>query len=415
MPRKGTAKRKRECLGLAPVKPGKRSWVFGSKLTFLESFEDEYRAAAEIKATGDFYSKIAQLFLKKFGYELNWDEDLDDGQDVADDIDPNEDIDNLDAEESTWRAQYYTEVRRKIGAWYNSKYGGAVSKKQKILTFKELFNKKELEPPAPVKPRILHYYSCKFYTERIKPRVVACWNAVSRTKPVPGVKAPQLVNVWNQVTREAWNSETEPFKKEVLASMEKEHEVAKQAYELAVSGEAPSTPEGYDVAINNAAYYLQPFADGIHNRFGMNVTIMMCGPVPDRGGRIEVRSVHSGMSNGMIPRIWSDFDRARFDNAQRSMVEFSQHCFTEAECRARSLVGRARESTAVDAAPVATQIPGGAPNTVSGGTPDTAPSVTPDGATPPNVMPNGAADADNVSFDADNVSFDAGVLAPVKR
>ena len=101
--------------------------------------------------------------------------------------------------------------------------------------------------------------------------------------------------------------------------------------------------------LNNAAYYLQPFADAAHEHYGMNVTILLCGPIPDRGGRIEMRrsvccmllheagvycegwagSVHAGMSNGLVLRIWSDFDRAGFDAAQRSFVQFSHQCFSK--------------------------------------------------------------------------------------
>ncbi|KAJ7910755.1 hypothetical protein B0H13DRAFT_2329068 [Mycena leptocephala] len=189
MPRAGTAARKRERQGLPPVKPGKRGWVYGSKLPFFEAHHDAYLTAAEMKSTGDFYDKVSQLYLKTYGYNTGWNEDLDEGQDVADDVDPDE----------------------------------------------------------------------------------------------------------------------------------------------------PTTPQEYNIALNNAAYYLQPFADAIQERFGMNVTILMCGPIADRGGRIEVRSVHAGMSNGLVPMIWGDFDRAGFDSAQRSFVDFTHNCFTEAECRARSL------------------------------------------------------------------------------
>jgi hypothetical protein len=40
-------------------------------------------------------------------------------------------------------------------------------------------------------------------------------------------------------------------------------------------------------------------------------------------------SVHAGMSNGLVPRIWSDFDRGGFEAAQRSFVQFSHQCFSK--------------------------------------------------------------------------------------
>jgi hypothetical protein len=47
-----------------------------------------------------------------------------------------------------------------------------------------------------------------------------------------------------------------------------------------------------------------------------------------RGQRLSAGSIHAGTSNGLTPRIWSDYDRGGFDAAQRSFVEFSHQCFS---------------------------------------------------------------------------------------
>ncbi|KAJ6464242.1 hypothetical protein C8R47DRAFT_1079626 [Mycena vitilis] len=331
----------RERQGLAPVKPGKASWVAGTKLVLFESLRDDYLAAAEIKETGAFYSRVAGIFVGTYGHNMDWHDDLAEGQTVADDVDPDEDVDSLTQAEGERRAMFFKTLRGKIGVWFNSTYGRSVEKKKKNkkVTFRAIFDKPELDPPQPVKTRILHYYSRHFYDQRIKPLFTTRWAAASRLP-----NAPKPVTLRNKVTKEAWAAEPEEFKQEVMASREADDKAAREAYAMAVSGEVPTTAEEYNVllrALNNAAYYLQPFADSAHERFGMNVVILMCGPVPERGGRIEVRSIHSGKSNGMVPRIWPEYDRAGFDATQRSFVEFSQHCFTEAECRARSLNGMA--------------------------------------------------------------------------
>ncbi|KAJ7785189.1 hypothetical protein DFH07DRAFT_948268 [Mycena maculata] len=365
MPRKGYAEKKRLRAGLPPVKPGKVGWVHGTKLKFFAAYKKDYLTAAELKKTGQFYDQMAHLYLEKYGYHTVWNDDLEDDADIADDVDPNEDVNSLSVEEAEMRAQYFTVLRNKIGAWYKAQYGGSVSKTAKPMTFKKLFDKPELGPPAPVKPRVLHYYSRRFYDEHIKDRVTARWAAVSarwaehsrveRPPGVPAEKAPSLVAVRSTVTRAVWDGETEAFKKEVMAALKNEHDVAKEAYEKAVAGEAPTTPEARQIGLDNLAYYLQPFADNLHEHFGLNVTFMLAGPIPDRGGRIEVRSIHAGTTNGLVPRIWSDFDRAGFDAAQRSMVEFTHQCFTEAECRARSLNGMAMvQEDAVPAPPAGT-------------------------------------------------------------
>ncbi|KAJ7813176.1 hypothetical protein B0H13DRAFT_2382726 [Mycena leptocephala] len=357
MGRQGAAARRRARLGLAPVKPGKIGWVHGTKLTFFEGFKEQYLAAVELKETGPFYSRIAQKYLDKYGYNTPWEGDLEEGQDVADDVDLDEDVNSLTQEEGEERAEYYAKLRSKIGVWYNGQYGGSVEKKKaNKVSFRTIFDKPELDPPQPVKTRTLHYYSHRFYEERIKPRLVAHWAAVQRLPNLPAI-----VTLWNKVTRECWEAESDEFKAEVLAAREAEHQLAMDAYSSAVSTETPTTPEEYSVALNNAGYYLQPFADSAHERFGMNVVILLCGPVPDRGGRIEVRSIHAGKSNGLVPRIWADYDRAGFDATQRSFIEFSHHCFSksdillddwklnmecdlaEADCRARGLNGMGTE------------------------------------------------------------------------
>ncbi|KAJ7838422.1 hypothetical protein B0H13DRAFT_2367447 [Mycena leptocephala] len=332
MPRAGTAARRRAREGLPPVKPGKVGWVHGTKLVFFTAQKDEYLAAAEINKASSFYSMVAHLYLQKYGYNTPWDGDLENGQEVADDVDPDEDVDSLPAGEGEARAEYFSKLRNKIGVWFNTQYGSVVNKKTKKVTFKTVFDKTALEPPRPAKLRVLHYFSRKFYDELIKDVVTTCYATLSRL-PNP----PAVITVRNAVTKQVWHAQTEAFRSEVLAAREAEHQAALEAYSVAVSGEVLTTAEEYNIALNNAGYYLQPFADAAHEQFRMNVVIMMCGPVPERGGRIEVRSIHSGKSNGLAPRIWADFDRAGFDKAQRSFIQFSHSCFTEDECRARSL------------------------------------------------------------------------------
>ncbi|KAJ7765184.1 hypothetical protein B0H16DRAFT_1717735 [Mycena metata] len=334
MPRAGTAARRRAREGLPPAKPGKIHWVHGTKEVFFRCYKVDFLAAAEVNQPGAFYSRVGRLYLEKYGYHTAWEDDLEHEDDVAEDVDLDEDVNSLSVEEAEFRSDYFAKLRKKIGVWYNENYQTDLptKRKKKKLTFTKLFDKTELDPPAPVKMRTLHFYSRNFYTERVVPRVATRWQALQHL-PNP----PKIITVRAMVTKEAWLAETQEFRDEVILALEKEHETALKAYTMAISGETPTTAEEFSVALNNAVYYIQPFADTIHDRFGMNVAVLLCGPIPDRGGRIEVRSVHSGTSNGMVPRIWSDFDRGGFDGAQRSFVNFSHHCFTEEECRVRAL------------------------------------------------------------------------------
>ncbi|KAJ7782427.1 hypothetical protein DFH07DRAFT_949231 [Mycena maculata] len=249
---------------------------------FLANHKDEYLVVAQLKKTGDFYSRMVQLYLKKYGYYTAWNNDPDEGQDIAKDVDPDKDVNDLDPEVAKKRAVYFNKLRAKIGVWYNSKYSNAAAPQNvQGLSFRKLFDKKELDPPAPIKAQTPHYYSRHFYHDHIKKCVEARWQAVSHLPP-PQWETTSTIN-------QCWKAEDDGFKAEVAAAIQRGHQAAKEAYKLAVSGETPLTPEEYMLVQQNGAYYMQPFADAIRDRFGWNVVIMMCGPVPEHDGRIEVR------------------------------------------------------------------------------------------------------------------------------
>ncbi|KAJ6458522.1 hypothetical protein C8R45DRAFT_1110053 [Mycena sanguinolenta] len=214
MARAGTAARRRAREGKSPVKPGKIGWVHSTKLAFFSAHKNDFLAAAETGKTGPFYSSIGKLYLGTYRFNTPWEGDLPDGKEIADDVDPNEDVNSLAPEVATARAEYFKVLRSKIGVWFNTQYGGGQKRGRKnVKTFKQLFDKTELEPPAPVKSRVLHFYSRHFYDDRIKLRVLTRWAALSRLS-----KPPALITVRNAVTKEAWEAESQEFRDEVIAA-----------------------------------------------------------------------------------------------------------------------------------------------------------------------------------------------------
>ncbi|KAJ7038477.1 hypothetical protein C8F04DRAFT_1256082 [Mycena alexandri] len=338
MGRPGANARRRAREGKSPAKPGRTSWIHGSKIPFMEGYKDDFLKASELGKvyTGRFYDDVADAYLKKYGYNLEFTEDLPEGVDVADDVDEDEDVNALSPEEATARSAKYDELRTSdigFAAVMEAPGCRAVKKLRRLISRRFSINNR-WTPPAPTRARITDFYSRRCYAERIKPRFEARWAVVSKQDPTLAA-----VVVRNAVTKEAWEAESVPFKEEMRAALEAEHAAALAAYETVVKGDAPATPEEYQLALNNAGFYLQPFADAAAERFGMNVALLMCGPTPDRGGAIEVHSVHSGLSGGLVQRAWPDFDRAGFEATRRSFREFSEHCFSSEEKQARSLGG----------------------------------------------------------------------------
>ncbi|KAF8142954.1 hypothetical protein K438DRAFT_1994415 [Mycena galopus ATCC 62051] len=215
----------------------------------VQAHREAFLAAVETKTTSAFYSRVGGLYLKKYGYHTGWEEDLDEGQAAADDVDPDEDVNGLSAEEATWHAEYFNKLQRLASG---------------------------------IMLRL-------FYHERIQPRVDARWAEICRLKLE---KPPSLVKVRNIVTKEAWDSETPEFQRNVLASLAKQHESAQEAHKIALAKDMPLSAEEYSI-------------------------------------------IHAGFSNDLVLLTWNDFDHAGFDAVQSSFVAFTHHCFTEAQCEER--------------------------------------------------------------------------------
>lgn len=88
------------------------SWVHGTKQKFFECRKEEWLREAEENRAGPFYTKMAKLFLLKYGYRLADNEDL--AQDVPD---PSDEAANtvvhkvLERGEAEFRDQYQKNLR----------------------------------------------------------------------------------------------------------------------------------------------------------------------------------------------------------------------------------------------------------------------------------------------------------------
>jgi hypothetical protein len=229
------------------VKPGKQSWVHGTKLDFFTAYKEDFIAAAEIKETGAFYTRIAKLYLKKYGYHTTWGGDLEEGQDTADDVNVDEDVDTLLPEVAEARSAYYTKLRNKIAVWYHAQYGGNVRTKLVPKTFKQLFDRAELELSKPTRKQELHYYSTNFYAESIKPCFITRLAATTRAAAERGEKPLAEVALHQQVMKEVWLAEIPAFRAEISQAIDKLHAAALETYKVALANDTPSTAEEYSM------------------------------------------------------------------------------------------------------------------------------------------------------------------------
>jgi putative NIF3 family GTP cyclohydrolase 1 type 2 len=79
---------------------------------FFKLRKEDYVAATELKRTDVFYKKVAHKYLAVYIYHTPWDGDLEKGQEVADDVDPDEDLDDVPPEEAEHHTKYFKELKR---------------------------------------------------------------------------------------------------------------------------------------------------------------------------------------------------------------------------------------------------------------------------------------------------------------
>ncbi|KAJ7691870.1 hypothetical protein B0H14DRAFT_2651873 [Mycena olivaceomarginata] len=239
----------------------------------------------------------------------------------------------LTPEEKKHRQDFHTKLRTRLGGWYRTQYANLLEEDK--ATFTDIFGRLgEGTRKPPRCPQLLHFYSEKRYQSHIKPHVEQRKNALKKRAEFTGGDPPATITIQNDVTKECWEEESEMFQQEMLREQEREHDIRLKAWRESNADGPNRTAEEFSASTGpskSAAHYLQPFIDVIADRYGMCVSILMVGPIGEHGGRIEMRSVHSGKTRGLVEKDWPLHDPEGFTCVQTSMVDFGHHVFLQAE------------------------------------------------------------------------------------
>ncbi|KAJ7077194.1 hypothetical protein C8R44DRAFT_896376 [Mycena epipterygia] len=222
-----------------PKKPGKVSWVYGTKLVFFSCYKDVWLAAAEKKTTGALYTKLAKLYTLKYSFDMkdnkDFETDFEDPPDeAADGI-----VHGLVPEEAKWQSDYKEALCMRIGAWLRSQYGTLL--KEDKTAFAELFTG-PLDG-APGKPQ--HGQLVQFYESHVRARADARIQTLKCRAELSGEPAPTLIKTSNEVTKECWDEESPSFREEVQVAFEKEYQAAVKAWEVSLVDSPTRTPEEF--------------------------------------------------------------------------------------------------------------------------------------------------------------------------
>ncbi|KAF7796177.1 hypothetical protein EIP86_007351 [Pleurotus ostreatoroseus] len=328
--------------------PGRQSWVQGEKLIFLESLKENYLTAKTDSALSDFLDYLQSLWLYKYGYDLPLDAQLDgpvpDVSNVQISAVPG--LQDVTPEVAKQRAAYIKTLRRKLYSWYYNKYN-TLRRRDQADEVNALI-RHMAEPKRQRKLSVLNAYNKLFWECRIKQVVEERWEPMeaewalkkARGEADDKQKNAAHFKLQNEVAKELYDAEDEETKAAVMELVKKDGEEKAAAASQPKVLPVPETPEEYDHAMKHLPPYLQNIADSLMRRTGMICSIMLCGPIPDKGGKLAVRSLHCGTIPGTVPgKTWPDVDPAGYGIAETSMTRFAARIFTKDDMDARALPG----------------------------------------------------------------------------
>ena len=163
----------------------------------------------------------------------------------------------------------------------------------------------------PVKPSILIAYQREYYNTRVKKEFeeqwleeTKAWAQAVMSGQTEGVDAPVILKTRTRAAKIAWERESQEFRDDFIKTNQEQHEAILDLFER--KNDVPETPEDY---AKYASYLLLPslaytnsyfsaleylpcvvndLVQGLSTRFGMVTSILMCGPIPTKGGTIDV-------------------------------------------------------------------------------------------------------------------------------
>ncbi|TFK78369.1 hypothetical protein K466DRAFT_507386 [Polyporus arcularius HHB13444] len=223
-----------------------------------------------------FYSRLTLLFIRFFTWDRALDSDGNgpDEQPSEDNLNQVLDVTGLEPSEIARRNTIYIELRSKLQRWF--RYHGTKALKSK-------------RPPR--RMQTLQFYSKLYYETRIKSTVDAEWPKVVAQAGSKGTPAPKRLKHQNAVIARKFAAETPEFQAALKAQRDAEFDEELAAWKASSldAMDGPKTAEEFAQALEEASTWIHPLAESLHKRLGLNVSILLTGPMGSSGGRIDVK------------------------------------------------------------------------------------------------------------------------------
>ncbi|KAL0566299.1 SERTA domain-containing protein 3 [Marasmius crinis-equi] len=144
---------------------------------------------------------------------------------------------------------------------------------------------------------------------------------------------------YNDVMRDEFKKLSKEKQQEWEEKSKETHAERLRQWKERMNSKPSEEPQARQACINNLGDFCKPILDGICERTGMAASIVVGGPEPQDGGRINVLAIHGGpLSGGDVPMDWG---RSEVQVWKRKIFpSFARHLkkvFSMDECRARAL------------------------------------------------------------------------------
>ncbi|KAJ7180065.1 hypothetical protein C8R43DRAFT_1117413 [Mycena crocata] len=355
---------------------GRASAFQGEKLLWLLSLETEWRTTESTA----FYDKLPKLFFLRYGYDLPVEKN------VPGDIEDWKPVDRklgLNAEqlqvENDFQEEKRVALRKKLANWFRNKFKGRRLHSGALSAILKRMQAMTGPGRRPRRKTQLAWYSSKYYATKMKADFDAVWEGAKEAVP-----ASARISMCQDFVKSRLDLETEEFHKKLAEEAAEAH--AEEMKKFKESHVVPErTAEEYHEALQTFDEVGIPLADALSERMGMHIILLAIGPVGDQRGEIRLRSIFSDTTSGHTNRIWGEFDRTAFTEAEKSLTRYGKPFFSPEECRTRAW-------PPLEVAPAQPAWDGMIPMAPEGGAP-VPPETTPAPAAPVPVLPSPAATA----------------------
>ncbi|KAF7789829.1 hypothetical protein EIP86_000775 [Pleurotus ostreatoroseus] len=357
--------------GVAPKPRGRRSAKAPEIIDYLTRHKVDYYAATEApiqlregdnityvvkQQTTRFLDSITNLVMHKYGIDVDMDAPI-----AQDPPDPDEKLADESPRRPDWTEEQVEEferkwekLRKKISNWYNN--NAARHSRQDTESVKSKLKYRLMRETARHhKLSLFQFYQREHYQERISPRFQQLWReameawesdkaAAAANNVEFDVPAPKQVAIRTSAAKTCMEAEDDAFIQDLKERWQ--HDIQEESAQHQAMMGPPETPEEFQLSIDAVPTILQDFADAITEVTGMVTTILIGGPVPAKGGRLETKTIHSGLSKGPVPLPWYKADRAGFIKVCDIFQSFVESAYSNEDQNARAIPGTLEEAQA---------------------------------------------------------------------